>query len=85
MVIINVQVRLWLIPEKNRMWLRNWDINMTVLVALMMTLSSIQGKPEKYEVFHSDNGLQDSRGNGWHLSYYVLLLQKTEWERCSCN
>jgi hypothetical protein len=40
---------------------RNWDINMTVLMALRMTLSSIQRKPEKHEVFHSDKGLQDSR------------------------
>jgi hypothetical protein len=65
------------------MWSRNWDINMTVLVALMVILSSVQGKPEKCEVFRNDNGLQDSRANGWHLSYYVLLLQKTEWEHCS--
>jgi hypothetical protein len=33
---------------------------MTVLVAPMMTLSSVQGKPEKHELFRSDNGLQDS-------------------------
>lgn len=65
------------------MWSRNLDINMTVLVAPMMTLSSVQRKPEKHEVFRSDNGLQDSRANGRHLSYYVLLLQKTEWGHCS--
>jgi hypothetical protein len=34
---------------------------MTVLVATRMTLVSVQGKPEKREVFHSDYGLQDSR------------------------